>query len=258
MKHKTFVILIFLALVLPFLAWAGGRSQSAETPVQDQPQPEPSHNNFIEAAVSTRNANLSQVNAQRSGASLQPITRPILEMIYQSGNDIKNIPFFISDSISLEYSKITQDLEITGDGEVILKEIAVQDRININKETMGSIIAVNYDAQGRMLLAISFDESDDTYPLVFREGDRDRIFYLIHYINNNERKLYYGEELYDLQTGESIPLLQIQFEEAQETRPSVRILRGRRMITQIAPGIETGTEAEAWDRELLDTGPVYE
>jgi hypothetical protein len=108
-----------------------------------------------------------------------------------------------------------------------------------------------------MLLAMSFDEGDDTYPLFFREGDRDRIFYLVHYINNDERKLYYGEELYELLTGESIPLLQIRFAETQETRPKIRILRGRRMTSHTVPEIEIGAEPEAWD-ESPYPGPVNE
>jgi hypothetical protein len=249
-KYKTLVILVFLALVVPFFGWAKGRSQrSAEdsAPVQTQPEPPPRNTSIAAAGVVTTNT-MSPGSLQRSGFDLQPITRPMLEMIYQSGNDIKRVPYFISDSIFLEYSKTTQNLEITGEGEVILREISVLNQININKETAGTIVAVNYDAEGRMLLAMSFDERDDAHPLIFREGDRDRTFYLLHYtINNNEKKLYYGEELYDLWLDESIPRLQIRFEEAQESRPSVKTLQGRWAMSlpreEIAiaeSGMETG------------------
>jgi hypothetical protein len=177
----------------------------------------------------------------------------MLEMIYQSGNDIKAVPYYISDSFSLEYSQTSQNLEISENGEVILREVAVQDRINIEKETMGTIVAVNYDTQGRMLLAMSFEESGDTYPLIFREGDQDRIFYLLYYVfNNGEKKIYYGKELYDLQTGESIPQLKIRFEETRESRPAIRTLRGRR-AGAVQPA---GLQAEPWRDEAPELEPA--
>jgi hypothetical protein len=232
MQNKALVILIFLAAALPFFGWAGGKSQTVEAPVPADPPAQvepPPRDNSIVATGSTRSINLSQANVQHSGAALHPITRPILEMIYQSGNDIKTVPYYISDSISLEYSKASQNLEISENGEVILREVSVQDRINIGKETMGTIVAVNYDTEGRMLLAMSFEEGGDAYPLIFREGDKDRIFYLLYYaFNNGEKKIYYGEELYDLLMGDTIPQLKIRFEETREDRPAIRTLQGRR------------------------------
>jgi hypothetical protein len=229
MKNKTLVFPVFLVLTGLFLGCATGQSRNSavdETPppVQSVPAPpEPVQN-------TDPPVNNSQRGEVPGEVPLQPVTRPMLEMIHQSGNNIKNVPYFISDSISLEYSKTTQNLEITERGEVILKEIAVENRININKETPGILVAVNYDTSGRMLLAINFDENDGAYPLIFREGDRDRSFYLIHYVlGGSERKLHYGKELYDLQLGESIPRLQIRFEETLESRPEIRTLQGRRI-----------------------------
>lgn len=223
MKNKTLAFLSFLALTLLFFGCATGQSRNSaaeETPPPVQAAPAP--------PVPAKNAKPPENNTRDKVVSLQPVTRPMLEMIHQSGNDIKNVPYFISDSISLEYSKTTQNLEITERGEVILKEIAVQNRININSETAGTLVAVNYDAEGRMLLAMNFDENDGAYPLIFREGDRDRSFYLMHYLlGGMERKLHYGKELYDLQIGDSIPRLQIRFEEILESRPEIRTLQGR-------------------------------
>jgi hypothetical protein len=228
MKNKA---LVFLALTILFFGCATGQSRK---PAADEAPPA-----VYAAPVGT----VSEVSGpaekakppanprQRSEIPLQPVTRPLLEMIYQSGNDIKSVPYFISETVSLEYSKTTQNLEITGRGEVILKEVAVQNQININKETAGTLIAVNYDAEGRMLLAMNFDEDDGAYPLIFREGDKDRSFYLMYYaISGREKKMYYGKELFDLQMGESTPRLQIRFEESVESRPEARTLQGRRPI----------------------------
>jgi hypothetical protein len=236
MKNKTLVFPIFLVLTALFFGCVTGQSRDStvdETPppVQTTPAPLESAKNTNAPPESAKNTNPPVNNSRRQGVPLQPVTRPMLEMIHQSGNDIKGVPSFISDSISLEYSKTTQNLEITERGEVILKEVAVQNRININKETSGTLVAVNYDADGRMLLAMNFDENDGAYPLIFREGDRDRSFYLMHYVlGGRERKLHYGQELYDLQLGESIPRLQIRFEETLESRPETRTLQGRRII----------------------------
>lgn len=181
----------------------------------------------------------SQTPDEKAGSliALKPVTRPILEMIHQSGNDIKSVPYFISDSFSLEYSKTTQNLEITEKGEVVLKEIAVKNRISIPGETAGTLAAVNYDSGGRMLLAINFDESGETYPLIFREGDWDRSFYLVHYaLSSKERKLYYGEQLFDLQS-ETIPRLQIRFEEIEEPQTTTKTLQGRRPVSERVGGL---------------------
>jgi hypothetical protein len=233
MKNKALAFPVFLALTILFFGCATGQSRNSavnETPPPVQTAPV-SHNTLPIAPDSAANTE------GRPGVPLQPVTRPILEMIYQSGNDIKSVPYFISDSVSLEYSKTTQNLEITERGEVIVKEIALQNRIHINRETTGTLVAVNYDAKGRMLLAINFDETDNAYPLIFREGDRDRSFYLVHYVlGGSERKLHYGGELYDLQTDEGVPRLQIRFEATLESRPAARTLQGRRP----APGTAGG------------------
>jgi hypothetical protein len=235
MKNKTLAFPVFLVLTILFFGCATGQSRKSaaeETPPSVQAAPV---GTLTEASGSAEKDNSQESHSRRLGVPLEPVTRPMLEMIYQSGNDIKSVPYFISGSISLEYSKTTQNLEITEKGEVILKEIAVQNRIDINKETEGTLVAVNYDAEGRMLLAMSFDETDNAYPLIFREGDRDRSFYLVHYIlGASERKLHYGGELYDLQMGESIPRLQIRFEETVESRPANRTLQGRKPIPRTA------------------------
>jgi hypothetical protein len=245
MKNKALVFMVLLAI--PCLGWAKGQTQKSaanETPQAEPAEPAVS----IWASSSAETAKAPPVdNSRQSGVPMQLVTRPMLEIIYNNGGDIKSIPYFISDSISLEYSKTTQNLEITENGEVILKEVTDQSRININRETAGTLVAVNYDGDGRMLLAMNFDENDGAYPLIFREGDsplifregdKDRSFYLMHYvINGTERKVRYGEELYNLQIDDSIPRLQIQFEETVESRPAVRTLQGRKMQPRPTAGL---------------------
>jgi hypothetical protein len=248
MRNKALVILIFLAAALIFFGCAGLKSQTPEAPPEPVEPPVQAGPPRRVGSALVDNPVSSQINVQRSTAALHPITRPMLEMIYQSGNDIKTVPYYISESISLEYSKASQDLEISENGEVILREVSVQDRINIDKETMGTIVAVNYDTEGRMLLAMSFEECGDAYPLIFREGDKDRIFYLLHYVfNGGEKKIYYGEELYDLLTGGAIPQLKIRFEETREARPTIRTLHGRR--ARVEP---------LWDAEMEPAETAYE
>jgi hypothetical protein len=239
MKNKALAVLIFLALALPFYGWAFGQAQTSEaadTPLppgqEEAPPPQerfdtPGGN--MPAAGNPTAGNPTPGSVRGSAAGLQSITRPMLEMLYKSGNDIKTVPYYVSDAISLEYSRASQNLEVTASGEVMLRELSVQNRVTIGRETMGAIVAVNYDTEGRMLLAVSFDESPDAYPLIFREGDTDRLFYLLYYaFNSGEKKIYYGDELYNIQAGESIPKLQIRFGESREERPSNKTLSGRR------------------------------
>jgi hypothetical protein len=213
MKNKILVFLIFLALTGPYFGWAMGRSQKNAAAEEDS---------SLARAGNRRNMGFPQ----------EAVTRPLLEMIYLVKNDIKGVPYFLSDSLTLRYSKTTQNLEISERGEVTLREVTVQDQVHIDRETSGTLVAITYDSEGRMLLAINFDESDDAYPLVFREEGADRAFYLVHQevgIDGKEKRTHYGQALYDLQTpGGQVPRLQIQFEAIEEVRPTERTLPGHK------------------------------
>lgn len=225
MKNKVFVFLIYLALTGSYFGWAKGKPQNV--PVEDVPPPVQS-----ETAYPNEVAAEPKENKQFKEFPQQPVTRPLLEMIYLVKNDIKGLPYFLSDSVTLEYIKITQNLEVSEKGEVTLREVTIQDQIHIKTETSGTLVAISYDAEGRMLLAINFDESDDAYPLIFREEGVDRSFYLVHQevgVDGKEKKIYYGQALYDLQTQDNlVPRLQIQFEEVEEAKPTSRTLPGHR------------------------------
>jgi hypothetical protein len=226
MKNKALVFL-FLVLVSPYFGWAKGRAQAAAAQEEELNRLQAG-----QAFPNTGSPTPTDPLEQRMVFPQHPVTRPLLEMIYRVNNDIKGIPYFLSDSVTLEYSKTTQNLEISERGEVTLREVTLQNRVYVDKNTSGILSAVSYDAEGRMLLAINFDENDDSYPLIFREEGRDRAFYLVHYvISGRDKKMYYGQVLYDLQTGlgDSIPRLQIPFEEVEELRPSMKTLQGHRI-----------------------------
>lgn len=258
MKHKILGFLLFLALANPCLLWAGGQSQRADDGEAASTDPDESvldgtggqEDVYLEfpdgdarqgqAESSIRQeynprsmlpesaARQDQGDRWRIGFPVQVVTRPLLEMVYLAHNDIKDLPYYLSESISLEYSQTTQNLEISRDGEITLRDVTVHDRIYIEKGTAGILTAISYDADGRMLLAINFDETDDAHPLIFREDRADRSFHLVHYLlNDRKRKIYYGRVLYDLQTSDIVPRLQIRFREIEEFRPSLKTLPGR-------------------------------
>jgi len=141
--------------------------------------------------------------------SLKPLTRPLLEQIYRDGNNIKELQYYISDPLTLEYSRISQNLQVIN-GESTMREISYQDRITIDRNIPGVLVTVNYDGEGRMVLWVSFDEKGDEFVLIFREGRTDRNFQLYYQETNDRRQIPYGEEMYELLIGETVPLLQIQ------------------------------------------------
>jgi hypothetical protein len=157
---------------------------------------------------------------------LKPLTRPLLEQIYLGGNNIKELQYYISEPLTLEFSRITQNLQVIN-GESKLREISFQDRVDIGRNIPGILVTVNYDNEGRMVLRVSFDEKGDNYVLIFREGRADRNFRLYYQETNNTRQVHYGEEMYDLLMGDDVPLLQIQYNEEVENRHTARVVQGR-------------------------------
>jgi hypothetical protein len=239
MKNMALVFLFsVLALAGPCFGWAKGSAQPAEADrAAEAARAEGARMQAGGAFGTTRSHEpAAAAPAQRMVFPQQVVTRPLLEMIYQVNRDIKSIPYFLSDSITLAYSKTTQNLEISQRGEVTLREVTLQNQVFVDRNTAGTLAAVRYDAEGRMLLAVNFDESEDSSPLIFREDGRDRAFYLVHYVlGGTDRKMYYGQVLYDLQTGlDAVPRLQIHFEHIAESRPMTKTLRGRQTPLQPA------------------------
>jgi hypothetical protein len=171
------------------------------------------------------------MNSRSGPQTLKPLTRSLLEQIYLGGNDIKELQYYISEPITLEFSRTIQNLHVIN-GEGRLREISYQDRVEIGRNTPGIAVTVNYDGEGCMVLRVSFDEKGDNYALIFREGRTDRDFRLYYQEANNARQVYYGEEMYDLTLGNTVPFLQIQYDEEVENQHTSRVVQGRPLRPQ--------------------------
>jgi hypothetical protein len=187
-------------------------SCSSQTAVQPEPEAAP------EAPP------LFEVYAPEPELQLQPITRSIIEQINKTGNTIRNLQYYISDALTLENEKRSQQVNINSRGEGLLQETTTREQVLIDRETGGVLKNIYRDTNGRSVLELCFDD-DDRFTLFFGESQVDQHFILIY--NEETRDVNYGGARYKASFGENAPYLLIRFDREEINSPDIRRLKGR-------------------------------
>lgn len=158
---------------------------------------------------------------------LRPITQEIIDKIAKSEESIKKLQYYISATITLAKEDITQKVEIKK-GVGMEREISSDRQIVVDKETGGILVNTYRDKEGRTILAIGFDETNEKNMLFFREDDALSDRFLILMTDPASRAIGYGDETYRLQfDGDDIPHLLIRYSEEKNSNPDKRVVKGR-------------------------------
>ncbi|MDR0878690.1 MAG: hypothetical protein LBN21_11605 [Treponema sp.] len=158
-----------------------------------------------------------------------PITREIIQQVSRSGYNINKLQYFLSADLVLENEKNTQNVDINNKGEGKLRDTSTQGQVTINRNIGGILVDYHYSTDERAVLEVGFDETNETYTLSFIELPGDQGFELVYDRGEEDvpATVAYGDEIYQLRSGDEAPLLFIKFEREPSTESITRELRGR-------------------------------
>lgn len=155
---------------------------------------------------------------------LRPIDQNIVDQVLESGDSLKMLQYYISDTVTLAKESLRQDMEVR-DGAGLRREVSASGQIVIKKETAGILARSFYGPDKRRVLAVSFDETSDRDTLFFMWNPAQGRFTLDYDIES--RLAGYGDQKYLVSFSGDTPYLLIRFSEEKANKPSERVIRGR-------------------------------
>jgi hypothetical protein len=152
---------------------------------------------------------------------LRLLTKKILSRAYNRDHlDPKKFQYFLSETTEMERSWNTSALRLNSKGELTQEDNRFQEKIIVEKETMGVAVDIRIDEDyEHWEIDIRFDSAGDRI-LTFRENDEGSSFDLLYIQTQTGKKIPYGEEEYNLNFGE-IPRLLIRMTENSRNRMAV-------------------------------------
>jgi hypothetical protein len=199
MQYKNLGIFLALSLIATGLL-ANCQSQPAPLPPPPEPPPEI--------------------------PPLRLLTKTTLDRAYNRDHlDPKKFQYFLSGSMELERSWNTSTLRLNTGGELSQENIRFQEKIILEKETMGVAVDIRIDKDyEHWEIDIRFDRVNGRI-LTFRENDTEGSFDLLYVQAQTGKKIPYGTEEYNLNFAE-IPRLLIRIAENSRDRPAVTMVEG--------------------------------
>jgi hypothetical protein len=156
--------------------------------------------------------------------TLRPIDGQIVYQVIEGGDSLKQLQYYISETVTLTQENVRQNIEIR-EGSGLRRELSEKGQIVIRKETGGVLVNTFFDTDQMRILVVSFDETSDTNTLFFREDTALNRFILMY--DTKSLLTGYGEQKYHLQFTGDVPHLLIRFGEEKTSAPSERVVRGR-------------------------------
>ncbi|MEM9887485.1 MAG: hypothetical protein AAF849_16435 [Bacteroidota bacterium] len=135
--------------------------------------------------------------------------------------DIKKVQFYTTRAIKMKRASSSEELEVTTDGKVVLKEGDRKEKVELERNLPGVCIAAYEDR-----LQISFSEG--TY-LIFRKDFSGTYSLLVERDIRGIAKIQYGTETYELQAGSDEAKLAIDKQFKNEDENDERNESGRRI-----------------------------
>jgi len=155
---------------------------------------------------------------------LRPIDEEIVSQVLESGDSLRMLQYYISDTVNLIRGSLIHNVEIRN-GAGLRRERSATGEIVIQKGTAGVLVNSFFNSEGRRILAVSFDDANDRDVLFFLWSPNDRRFNLDYDIES--RLVGYGDQQYQVVFSDETPHLLISFTEERTHDPFERVIQGR-------------------------------
>jgi phosphotransferase system IIB component len=162
-------------------------------------------------------------------SSTKPLTQNIINDV--GGNDeIEKFQYYVSTRITLnDAKKIRDQQDISKFGAAAITDIVYNNRIIIDKSTMGVAIKKYYDEKNNLTLEVCFEEDDDKRIIFKQDGNgADREFHIV-YQNSFTRTIDYGGELYTVDYYGDRPYLRVKVSKRLKEKIKTKWAKGRRV-----------------------------